>query len=84
MRSCVTISILVAFAASVSAQNLPTCAFTCITGADTGGCGMDNKCLCSNQAFVESATKCIMSSCSGDDLQTAISAAQGLCAASVC
>ncbi|ESK91892.1 hypothetical protein Moror_10448 [Moniliophthora roreri MCA 2997] len=64
MRPFIALSILAAFAAFVSAQNLSTCAFTCITG------------LCRN------STKCITNSCSGDDLQTAISAAQELCAAS--
>ncbi|KAK7040743.1 hypothetical protein VNI00_009649 [Paramarasmius palmivorus] len=80
MYSSAALLILAALTTSVSAQNLPTCAFTCVASADTGSCGMDNKCLCSSQAFVESTTKCIMSSCTGDDLQAAVAGAQQLCA----
>ncbi|KAJ3975649.1 hypothetical protein EV361DRAFT_945974 [Lentinula raphanica] len=37
-------------------------------------------CLCSNPQFISTTTTCIEGACSGNDLQTAISAAESLCA----
>ncbi|KAK0194688.1 hypothetical protein F5146DRAFT_1135440 [Armillaria mellea] len=71
-------------AASLNARQLPSCAVSCITGSNTsyGDCSAsDNACLCKNANFVSSAESCITSNCTGDDLQTALSAAQALCAA---
>ncbi|RXW18318.1 hypothetical protein EST38_g7532 [Candolleomyces aberdarensis] len=83
-------SAVVAFlglAASVSAsallpRQLPDCALTCLSTADFGTCAQnDNACLCRSEAFVTSATTCITTDCQGDDLATALTLAQAMCAA---
>ncbi|KAF5339202.1 hypothetical protein D9611_011127 [Ephemerocybe angulata] len=71
-------------AASISARQagLPACAATCLTSAPVGDCKADdNACLCKNEPFVTAATSCIESTCKDADLQTALGAAQALCAA---
>ncbi|SJL13099.1 uncharacterized protein ARMOST_16536 [Armillaria ostoyae] len=80
------ISVLVAgsSAASLHARQLPSCAVSCITGSgiNYGDCSSsDNACLCKNTDFVNSVQSCITSDCTGDDLETALSVAQALCAA---
>ncbi|KAL4072177.1 hypothetical protein V8B97DRAFT_1915696 [Scleroderma yunnanense] len=73
---------LSANAALVARQTLPSCAVTCITNANTGGCAStDDSCLCNNQTFVSTTTSCIESSCSGNDLVEAEQYAQAICAA---
>ena len=63
-------------------QSIPSCATTCIANADLGGCQMgDDSCLCHNEAFINSTTTCIQSTCTGQDLQTAEYDAQQLCLA---
>ncbi|KAJ2916189.1 hypothetical protein MD484_g4227, partial [Candolleomyces efflorescens] len=83
-------SAVVAFlgaAASVSAsaivsRQLPDCATTCLASSDFGTCSpTDNACLCRSEAFITSATTCITTTCTGDDLQTALTLAQAMCAA---
>ncbi|KAF5366599.1 hypothetical protein D9758_008974 [Tetrapyrgos nigripes] len=79
--SAALISLTSASSVSRRQSGLPDCAFTCISTADTGNCvRSDNDCLCRNQAFIDSTTQCIESSCSGNDLQAALSGAQQLCA----
>lgn len=82
-------SAVVAFlgaAASVSAstivsRQLPDCAMTCLTSAPTGTCSAtDNACLCRNEEFIAAATTCISTTCQGDDLTTALTVAQAMCA----
>lgn len=64
---------------------LLACAIQCTTNADLGGCQVtDYHCLCTNQSFVSSVTRCLYSSCSGDDLQRALTLSQQLCAKVVC
>ncbi|KAK0484448.1 hypothetical protein IW261DRAFT_1416409 [Armillaria novae-zelandiae] len=80
------LSVLVAGSSAVSlhSRQLPSCATDCITGSnvDYGNCSSsDNACLCKNSDFVNSVQSCITSNCTGDDLQTALSVAQALCAA---
>ncbi|KAF8607390.1 hypothetical protein BDV93DRAFT_520269 [Ceratobasidium sp. AG-I] len=78
---------LLALAAVVSAGSMgkrqfPSCAMDCITRADTGTCdATDNTCLCNSPAFVDSTYSCIASTCTGEDLQTAVDGAKALCAA---
>ncbi|RDX45821.1 hypothetical protein OH76DRAFT_1420542 [Lentinus brumalis] len=72
----------VASAASLNRRQLPSCANSCLTGADFGSCDpLDDSCLCNSQAFVSSVTDCITGACQGNDLVTAESAAQQLCLA---
>ncbi|KAG7096043.1 hypothetical protein E1B28_006724 [Marasmius oreades] len=66
---------------TVFAQQFPNCAADCITHADTGGCGTDNKCLCESSAFVKSTGDCFIAKCQGQDLQTAFKQSQALCLA---
>ncbi|KIM41248.1 hypothetical protein M413DRAFT_445285 [Hebeloma cylindrosporum] len=74
-------------AASASASSLfarqdtlPACAIPCTTSADLGGCTVtDTKCLCTNDAFVSSTTKCVQAACTGDDLAAALKFSQDLC-----
>ncbi|KAK7436690.1 hypothetical protein VKT23_018945 [Stygiomarasmius scandens] len=76
--------VLLASASSVSLwkRQFPSCAMPCVASADTGSCvPTDNSCLCRSESFVNSTTECIESSCSGNDLQAALSGAQQLCAA---
>ncbi|KAF9001187.1 hypothetical protein BDQ17DRAFT_1426752 [Cyathus striatus] len=62
-------------------QSIPTCGQPCILNADLGSCSAtDTLCLCQSSAFVSSTTQCIVSSCSGQDLQDAEAAARALCA----
>ncbi|TDL27907.1 hypothetical protein BD410DRAFT_781822 [Rickenella mellea] len=74
-------------AASASAhlfgrQTIPQCGLDCIAKADFGSClSSDTACLCKFQPFVDSTTQCIATTCQGQDLQNAITAAQELCAA---
>ncbi|KAK0499050.1 hypothetical protein EDD18DRAFT_60452 [Armillaria luteobubalina] len=80
------LSVLVAgsSATSLHARQLPSCAVDCTTGSNInyGDCSTsDNACLCKNSDFVNSVQSCITSKCTGDDLQTALSVAQALCAA---
>ncbi|KAJ3720401.1 hypothetical protein C8R42DRAFT_670538 [Lentinula raphanica] len=64
--------------------SLPTCALPCLTSTSStsfGNCSStDEACLCSNPQFISTTTTCIEGACSGNDLQTAISAAESLCA----
>ncbi|KAF9458284.1 hypothetical protein BDZ94DRAFT_1271103 [Collybia nuda] len=63
------------------APSIPTCAATCLASAETGDCAAtDNACLCKNDAFIASTTKCITDACKGDDLTAAIAGAQAICA----
>ncbi|KAK0205579.1 hypothetical protein DFS33DRAFT_1329449 [Desarmillaria ectypa] len=80
------LSILVAgsSAATLHSRQLPSCAVECTTGSNIkyGNCSTsDNTCLCKNNDFVTSVETCINKSCTGNDLQTALSVAQALCAA---
>ncbi|TEB32838.1 hypothetical protein FA13DRAFT_1813187 [Coprinellus micaceus] len=61
---------------------LPACAQTCIAGSLTETtCDLtDNSCLCADQVFVGSVTRCITSTCTGDDLTGAVAGAQAMCA----
>lgn len=71
-------------AATLSARQagLPTCAAACLAGAPMGDCASDdNACMCNNTEFVTAATGCITSTCTGEDLATALQAATALCAA---
>ncbi|KAF8624721.1 hypothetical protein AX17_007052 [Amanita inopinata Kibby_2008] len=78
---------LALFAASAAAFNLearqsafPPCAQTCTQNADLGGCKpQDIHCTCTNAQFVSSVTKCIISSCQGDDLNKSLQIATQLC-----
>ncbi|KAI6145231.1 hypothetical protein BKA82DRAFT_4171290 [Pisolithus tinctorius] len=64
----------------ISRQSLPSCAEPCITNANLDGCSAtDDTCLCNSQTFVNSATSCIESACTGSDLQQAEQFAQSLC-----
>jgi hypothetical protein len=61
-------------------QSVPTCALTCISNANLGGCVQtDNACLCKNQNFVVSTISCIESTCTGSDLENAIQFIQDIC-----
>ncbi|KAF8801214.1 hypothetical protein BYT27DRAFT_7226963 [Phlegmacium glaucopus] len=69
-------------ASLVARQSLPDCAASCLLNANLNGCIVsDTHCLCTNQVFVSSTTQCIETSCSGSDLQNALSYSQALCAA---
>ncbi|KAI0332236.1 hypothetical protein GY45DRAFT_1335719 [Cubamyces sp. BRFM 1775] len=80
--------IALAAAVSVSAAGLqrrqtgyPDCANPCLLNADFGSCDpVDDNCLCHSQSFVSSVTNCVVTSCSGADLQQAEAAAQQACA----
>ncbi|EIN14671.1 hypothetical protein PUNSTDRAFT_118091 [Punctularia strigosozonata HHB-11173 SS5] len=88
---CSTVLVALAAAAVASAttlhsfaarQSIPNCAVPCLTSAPMGSCSQtDDTCLCHNSDFINGATSCIESSCSGDDLKNAEAAAQALCAA---
>ncbi|KAJ3906995.1 hypothetical protein F5879DRAFT_944013 [Lentinula edodes] len=91
MRSFALLLAAAAVAGSTSASelsrrqfNLPTCALPCLTATSStsfGNCSStDEACLCSNPQFISNATTCIEGACTGNDLQTAISAAEALCA----
>ncbi|KAG6895049.1 hypothetical protein C0992_003355 [Termitomyces sp. T32_za158] len=74
---------ILALAASVSAQTIPSCANACLfgTNVDLDGCQpTDNVCLCKSQAFVSKSTTCIEAACKGNDLDNALSVARTLCA----
>ncbi|KAJ4474358.1 hypothetical protein J3R30DRAFT_3508291 [Lentinula aciculospora] len=64
--------------------DLPTCALPCLTATSStsfGNCSStDEACLCTNPQFISNTTTCIEGACTGNDLQTAISAAESLCA----
>ncbi|KAJ4476258.1 hypothetical protein C8R41DRAFT_846171 [Lentinula lateritia] len=64
--------------------NLPTCALPCLTATSStsfGNCSStDDACLCSNPQFISNTATCIEGACTGNDLQTALSAAEALCA----
>ncbi|KAH9474500.1 hypothetical protein JR316_0012960 [Psilocybe cubensis] len=61
-------------------SGLPNCAVPCALNADYDGCSpTDNHCLCTSSKFVDSTTTCVMSSCTGQDLQDALSFSQGVC-----
>ncbi|KAG0699426.1 hypothetical protein DFH29DRAFT_936956 [Suillus ampliporus] len=71
-----------AFAAMIARQSIPNCAVPCMINADFGNCAStDDSCLCHSQAFINSTTTCIQSSCTGSDLTNAEAASQQLCAA---
>ncbi|ETW77563.1 hypothetical protein HETIRDRAFT_454825 [Heterobasidion irregulare TC 32-1] len=80
------VPLLLAAAASASLMerqlsSLPTCALPCLVSANVGSCSQtDIACLCSSSSFVSSLATCIESSCTGADVQTAISQATALCA----
>ena len=60
------------------------CALPCLVSANFGSCSQtDIACLCSSSSFVSSLATCIESSCTGADVQTAISQATALCANNV-
>ncbi|KAI8631411.1 hypothetical protein F5Y19DRAFT_395056 [Xylariaceae sp. FL1651] len=83
------------FAAVVAAQNstslpdlvsqLPTCAIPCFNqGATAAGCSTtDFQCLCGSgkQAFINSASGCILKDCKDNDFSNAISLATQICTA---
>ncbi|THU85128.1 hypothetical protein K435DRAFT_783425 [Dendrothele bispora CBS 962.96] len=80
--STALVSLASASSVSLWRRQFPGCATSCLANADTGNCvASDNACLCRSQSFVDSTTQCIESSCSGNDLQTALTDAQMLCAA---
>ncbi|OSD00537.1 hypothetical protein PYCCODRAFT_1453309 [Trametes coccinea BRFM310] len=59
----------------------PSCALPCLASADFGSCDpTDDNCLCHSSGFINSVTSCVVSACSGSDLQQAESAAQQACA----
>ncbi|KAH0578681.1 hypothetical protein H2248_003811 [Termitomyces sp. 'cryptogamus'] len=70
-------------ASLVPRQTIPQCASACLFGPDVDldGCSVtDNLCLCKSAPFISRSTSCIESACSGNDLQTALTVAQQLCA----
>ncbi|BFZ59399.1 hypothetical protein YB2330_000408 [Saitoella coloradoensis] len=69
--------------ASAQISGLPTCAATCFaTQIGSLSCSSsDVACICGSTGFLTTLSECIFSSCSSSDQQTAISAAQSLCAA---
>ncbi|KAF9269855.1 hypothetical protein L218DRAFT_953490 [Marasmius fiardii PR-910] len=81
MRFSVALSLLI-FVSYASAQNIPPCALTCISSANTTGCAgpTDTACLCQNQALINSTLACLQQGCPSSDIQAALSAAQALCA----
>ncbi|CAE6363966.1 unnamed protein product [Rhizoctonia solani] len=84
MRVSIVVAALaaVASASSVAKRQIPSCALACITTAETGSCApTDNTCLCRSSDFVESTYKCIASTCTGSDLDSAVDSAQALCVA---
>ncbi|KAL7284696.1 hypothetical protein ACG7TL_002000 [Trametes sanguinea] len=59
----------------------PSCALPCLANADFGSCDpTDDNCLCHSSGFINSVTSCVLTACSGNDLQQAESAAQQACA----
>ncbi|CAE6537725.1 unnamed protein product [Rhizoctonia solani] len=84
MRVSIVLAALaaVASASSIGKRQIPSCALTCMTSANTGSCSStDNTCLCKSTAFVDSTYNCIASTCKGDDLTNAVAAARALCVA---
>ncbi|KAG8715041.1 hypothetical protein FRC11_006001 [Ceratobasidium sp. 423] len=84
MRVSIVLAALaaVASASSIGKRQIPSCALTCMTSADTGSCAStDNTCLCKSESFVNSTYTCIASTCKGDDLTNAVAAARALCIA---
>ncbi|KAF8898077.1 hypothetical protein CPB85DRAFT_191366 [Mucidula mucida] len=85
-------SIIVLLASAVSGMSLyprqsdlPDCAMTCIQSADSSGCSStDQTCLCKSSAFVQSSATCLQSTCSADELNTAVQVAEALCKSVVC
>ncbi|KAG2159469.1 uncharacterized protein EDB93DRAFT_1115887 [Suillus bovinus] len=77
-----SVAVSSAFAALLTRQSLPSCAVPCLTNADFGNCSeTDDNCLCHSEAFINSTTSCIQTSCTGSDLTNAEAASQSLCAA---
>ncbi|KAI1748746.1 hypothetical protein F4782DRAFT_346362 [Xylaria castorea] len=88
-----TLSLLVAGAAVVAAQNstslpdlvssLPPCATPCLSqGADAAGCAVtDFACFCGDNKsrFISGATSCILEDCHGDDFTKVVSLAGQIC-----
>ncbi|KAL0581430.1 hypothetical protein V5O48_000584, partial [Marasmius crinis-equi] len=80
MRFSASLLTLATAVVLASAQNIPTCALTCISGGNTGGCSStDTKCLCTNQDFINSAVACINKNCQGSDVDAARNTAEQLC-----
>jgi len=70
--------------ASLVGRQFPDCANSCLydPNVDYHGCdGLDNLCLCSNQAFVSDSTACLNKDCKGEALSSALALATQLCAA---
>ncbi|KAL0056784.1 hypothetical protein AAF712_016604, partial [Marasmius tenuissimus] len=73
------IATVFAAVAGLATAQFPGCAAECITNADTGSCGSDNKCLCASEAFIKSTGDCFIAKCQGDDQQNAFKFSQELC-----
>ncbi|KAI0672256.1 hypothetical protein C8Q78DRAFT_1026087 [Trametes maxima] len=75
-----TAAVSSASAAHLQRRQYPDCATPCLASADFGNCDpLDDGCLCKNANFISSTTKCIQGACQGNELQTALTAAQQAC-----
>ncbi|PGH14839.1 hypothetical protein AJ80_05765 [Polytolypa hystricis UAMH7299] len=70
--------------AIVSAQGglggMPKCAQDCALGAIPEECGIDVKCICEADAFLNAITCCVAENCSPEDQKKTIDFAKGICA----
>ncbi|KAG9226958.1 hypothetical protein CCMSSC00406_0003369 [Pleurotus cornucopiae] len=73
---------LFAFSLVARAQDLPSCALTCLSSTSGSSCSQsDIPCLCRDNAFISSTAQCILTACPADQVAAATQAAQGLCGA---
>ncbi|KAF4603008.1 hypothetical protein EYR38_003413 [Pleurotus pulmonarius] len=71
---------LFAFSLVAGAQDIPSCALTCLGSTTGSSCSQtDIPCLCRDSAFITSTAQCILTACPADQIAAATQAAQALC-----
>ncbi|KIO22161.1 hypothetical protein M407DRAFT_216887 [Tulasnella calospora MUT 4182] len=62
--------------------SIPSCASSCLASADPSPCSStDTLCLCVNQAYINATAKCVVKSCSAEEVTPAEAAGEALCKA---
>ncbi|KAK7456986.1 hypothetical protein VKT23_010289 [Stygiomarasmius scandens] len=63
-----------------SRAELPACAVTCASEINPAPCdAADSACLCANKEFVYMTSNCVEDSCSGVDIEPAMTAIRAIC-----
>ncbi|KAK2806877.1 hypothetical protein FQN51_005677 [Onygenales sp. PD_10] len=74
-----TTTALLALASAQGLGGLPKCAQNCALNSIPKDCGLDVKCICTADSFIDAITCCVAGDCSAEDQEKTIQFAKGIC-----